>query len=340
MSISPSEISFIRQSCAADYRIDGRSNLQHRPYMLLSPSSSPILSNGSSRLFLPGSTTDILCSIKAELVHPPFRSTDGAIDLNVDILPYMPNLTDRKDIRNKEMEVSSMLTHLLLPHLLDRNVLVVLEGRFVWRLNIDIMVVHCDGNLIDACSIAVRGAMQNLRLPFVVAVQKVGEENGNRDPKRASDEIMVDGDIANSIIPDGVVNCPIIITVCLIPLTTVAVSQDEGNNSSRFAKKKQENVMIVDPSKQEEECASTKIIMSIDTLGNICGVQKYGSSSVLNANVSGNIDFGMLSQIQAVAVSSSASAFAMIKKNHLDADTSAGKSNEYNIFFRGLYELQ
>ena len=341
MSISPSEISFIRQSCADDFRMDGRSNLHHRPYTLLSPTSSPILSNGSSRLFLPASNTDILCSIKAELVHPPFIKSEGVIDLNVDILPYASLSKDRKDIRKEEQEVTSTLSHLLLPHLLNRNKLVVLKGRYVWRLNIDILVTHCDGNLIDACSMAIFGAIQNLRLPSVVPVEKVdhavnnGQATGGKK-SRASDEIMLDGDIANSVCPDGVLDCPIILTVCLIPIN----ANDCG--SVRRVKKKNESVMIVDGCRQEEMCASTKISISVDGKGNMCGIHKYGSSSVLG-NSLGNIKFDMLPKIQNVALSCAQSVFAMLKKSHDDNGAGKGLGNAedvYSNFFRGQFELQ
>ena len=238
MSISPSEITFIRQSCMANFRQDGRSNLQYRPYTLLSPTSSPILSNGSSRLLLPSSNTDMLCSIKAELVHPPFIKSEGVIDLNINVLPYASNASsqDRKANRRQEMEVASTLSHLLLPHLLNRNNLVVLEGRYVWRLNIDILVTHCDGNLMDACSMVIWGALQNLRLPSVVPIEKVasastsGGSGSGSSSKKTSDEIMLDGDIANSVTPDGVLDCPIVVTVCLIP--ALEPGEKEGTTST------------------------------------------------------------------------------------------------------------
>lgn len=344
MIISPSEISFVRQSCADNFRMDGRSNLHHRPYSLLSPTSSPILSNGSSRLFLPASNTDILCSIKAELVHPPFIKSEGVIDLNVDILPFASLSKDRKDIRKEEQEVTSTLTHLLLPHLLNRNKLVVLKGRYVWRLNIDILVTHCDGTLMDACSMAIFGAMQNLRLPSIIPVEKVdhgdGANNGQAGGKksRASDEIMLDGDIANSVCPDegGVLDCPVVLTVCLIPVNANDIA------SVRRVKKKNESVMIIDACRQEERCASTKISISVDGKGNVCGVHKYGSSSVLG-NSLGNIKFEMLPQIQNVAISCSQSVFAMLKKSHDDNGAGKGLGNAedvYSNFFRSQFELQ
>jgi exosome complex RNA-binding protein Rrp42 (RNase PH superfamily) len=300
----------------------------------------------------------MLCSIKAELVHPPFIKSEGVIDLNINVLPYASNASsqDRKANRRQEMEVASTLSHLLLPHLLNRNNLVVLEGRYVWRLNIDILVTHCDGNLMDACSMVIWGALQNLRLPSVVPIEKVasastsGGSGSGSSSKKTSDEIMLDGDIANSVTPDGVLDCPIVVTVCLIPALepdekegTTSTSTTSTMNTLRKVKKKHQNVMIVDAFRLEESCASTKVSISIDGAGNICGVHKYGSSSVLG-NSSGNLKFDMLPKIQSVALSCSQSAFAMLKKSHEDSGTStrtnANTESVYDNFFRGQFELQ
>lgn len=336
MSISQAEIKFIRQACASNFRSDGRSNITYRPYNLISPTTSPILSNGSSRLFLPASNTDILCSIKAEIVHPPFLKSEGVIDLNVDILPYASQSKDRKDIRAEEQELTSTLSNLLLPHLLNRDKLVVLRGRYVWRLNIDVLVTHCDGNLMDACSIAIYGAMQNLKLPSVVPVEKVDHavNTGKQQGKKASDEIMLDSDVANSVTPDGVLDCPIVVTICLMPLST---SQD----NVRKVSKKNESVMVVDCNRQEEACSTSRISFSIDRKGNISGIHKYGSSSVLT-NASSNIKFDMLVQIQNAALSCSRDLFQLLQKCQEKAANDSANTSEdaYANFFKGQFELQ
>ena len=275
------------------------------------------------------------------------------------------------------MEVASTLSHLLLPHLLDRNRLVVLEGRYVWRLNIDILVTHCDGNLMDACSMVIWGAMQNLRLPHVVPIDKVNPitdgANSSSDriylinrhhvgpidkvnpitdgansssSKKVSDEIMLDSDIANSVVPEGVLDCPVVVTVCLIPAFEPSDKEDAStststSNSLRKVKKKHNNVMIVDACRLEESCASTKVSISIDGSGNICGVHKFGTSSVLG-NSSGNIKFDQLPKIQNVALSCSRTTFAMLQKSREDGvnGTSTSSGNIYDNFFRGQFELQ
>ena len=388
--ISQSEISSILSACSNNFRFDGRSNLDIRPYTLLKSTSTdsssslstssttynheeitPILSNGSSRLCLPGSNTDIICSIKADIVHPPQYQVknEGLIELNIDILPFAStsstnNNMDRKSIRKEEMEVTSTLMHLLIPHLVDKEQLVIVKGRFVWRLYIDVFVMHCDGNLMDCCSMAIWGAMQNVKLPHVtpvVPVDKVGDDNDDNNVddngtatkrnmtkthgSKVSDELILDGDIAHAIVPDGVVHCPIVVTICLLPHTLGLNHSRSVSVPERYVTKGIESVLVVDATKQEESCASTKVSVSVDPRGNICGIHKYGNSSVLlsggNANgdsTGGTIPFDTLSKVQNSAILVSKSVFEMLKNDVFSSNKSGGGIT--NNFFRGHFELQ
>ena len=363
-TISQSEITSILSACTYNFRFDGRSNLHIRPYTLLKSTSTnsasneinkeitPILSNGSSRLLLPGSNTDIICSIKADIVRPPqYQSkSQGLIELNVDILPFASasSTMDRRTVRKEEMEITSTLMHLLIPHLVDKEQLVILKGRYVWRLYIDIMVMHCDGNLMDACSMAIWGAMQNVKLPLVVPVVPFDEDDEGKEGsqtssvkkgKKALDELMLDGDIANAIVPTGVLSCPIVVTICLLPKTSIT---SECTASERSVSKGSDFVMVVDTTKQEEACASTKVSVSVDPHGNICGIHKYGNSSVLlgNGGVNGSkgtISFAAISQIQKTAISVSKSVFTLLMTDSSDTQPIGTSTNN---FFRGHFELQ
>ena len=374
-TISQSEITSILSACTNNFRFDGRSNLHIRPYTLLKSTTTnsataneasasgsskevtPILSNGSSRLTLPGSNTDIICSIKADVVIPPQYQikNEGLIELNLDILPFASNSSsmDRRDVRKEEMEVKSTLMHLLIPFLVDKEQLVILKGRYVWRLYIDVLVMHCDGNLMDVCSMAIWGAMQNIKLPHVVPVVPFEKEDGGsngggtasaKTGKKALDELMLDGDFANAVVPHGVTNCPVVITVCLLPKNVTGLnggSADTNMATERVVSKGIGSVMVVDATRQEEACASTKVSVSIDPKGNICGVHKYGNSSVLlnsggEDSAVGTVPFSTLSQVQNTAIGVSKSVFDLLMVDSLESK-SVGITNN---FFRGHFELQ
>jgi len=288
------------------------------------------------------------------------KAETGVIDLNVDILPYASTFTERRDIKKEEQEVTSILTHLILPPFLTHgekggeNYLVVKEGKYVWRLNIDVMVIHCDGNLIDCCSMVIFGALQNLKLPRVMAVEHAMEhenDSGVVDKsggKRASDELMLDSDVANSVKLDNILldHCPIVVTLCLMPVVVDGTIMDD-----KRLRKKNDCVMVVDADRQEEMASSSKVSVSIDRKGNICGIHKYGTSSVLGGYFAGgNIKLDMLSKIQDIAATCSKTVFTVIlnPSNHKhgkgdDAAVAAlllNGEDEYTNFFKSQFELQ
>eukprot|EP00585_Thalassiosira_rotula_P009628 CAMPEP_0196146112 /NCGR_PEP_ID=MMETSP0910-20130528/22202_1 /TAXON_ID=49265 /ORGANISM="Thalassiosira rotula, Strain GSO102" /LENGTH=160 /DNA_ID=CAMNT_0041408251 /DNA_START=32 /DNA_END=511 /DNA_ORIENTATION=+ len=158
MAVSPSEAHYIIESCLTDFRIDGRTQLEHRPYTITNRSiksktnipnntnnktaPSLILSNGSSRIHLPGSATDILCSVKADLVHPsPSKPNEGVLELGVDLSLCGGGGTvggvaggasngggapkRRRQQREEESQITSLLQRLVLPHAVDYEKLVV-----------------------------------------------------------------------------------------------------------------------------------------------------------------------------------------------------------------------
>ena len=55
-----------------------------------------------------------------------------------------------------------------MPHAVDRRGLVVWPGRYVRRLWIDVVVIRADGCVLDACSVTIRAALIDARLPRVV----------------------------------------------------------------------------------------------------------------------------------------------------------------------------
>jgi len=268
------------------------------------------------------------------------------------------------------MEVASVLSHLLLPHVVHRPSLVVIKGRYVWRLNVDVLVLQCDGNLLDNCSLAIRGAVEDLRLPRVVPVAMEEEDRmrhkqvggGGGGKSNVSDDIMLDSDVAHSIRPEGADQCPIVVTVSLLPKFTgvetgsirrqrqpTLQDSDHGGGGSAIhkVKKRNDSIMIVDASRQEEACASTRVSVSVDPSGRICGVHKYGSSSstasLTGEGGGGTMPFGMLVKVGNVAIATS----KKITKSFQDEETVTGKgcgyndvSQQYGDLLRGKFELR
>ena len=320
--VSSAESRYIIDSCLDDFRIDGRSRTDHRPYAIsnrrssssssssnsisngnikiISTNTTPdlVLSNGSSRIHLPGSTTDVLCSVKADLVHPsPSRPDAGVCELSVDLSLCGDVLLGsggggggaggaaRRRRRQDESELSSLLTRLILPHAVDYSQLVVWAGRYVWRLSIDIVILRTDGCVLDACSMAIRAALIDSRLPRVKAVidgntddgrggkneMMGGEFGGAGGGMGGKNDLLVDGDISRARPPPGAESCPLVVTVSVLraPLPM-------NNNGSSMVQQQYRSIPIIDARTEEEVCATTRVCVSVDPKGIVCGVHTLG----------------------------------------------------------------
>ena len=338
-SISSGEIRFIVDGCFAGIRSDGRSTRNYRPY-IVTPSgaraaaiSNPsavsshvplVLSNGSSRVSLPGSDTDVICSVRADLVRPaPERPAEGTVELKVDLLPSGASASGgggrRK--RTEEMEITAILTSLQLPHAVDRSALCVVPGKYVWRLAVDVLVLTCDGNVIDVCAMAIRAAIRGTVLPMVTPVVKAGDDNravtsaGGRS--NLSDDFIVDGDIAKAAVLPGSDQCPVVVTAFVLEREKITSSGGGGSSSRRVGG----SVLIVDPVSDEEMCSTTRISVGVDPEGNICGVHKHGSAPVLGdeGNYAGCLQLGSLLEVTDLAISSSKKLLEVMTGGHAES---------------------
>mmetsp|Transcript_31191 Transcript_31191/g.56606 ORF Transcript_31191/g.56606 Transcript_31191/m.56606 type:complete len:391 (+) Transcript_31191:62-1234(+) len=308
MAVSSSEAHYIIESCLTDFRIDGRTQLEHRPYTITNRSTKSkttvpqnnapalILSNGSSRIHLPGSATDVLCSVKADLVHPsPSKPNEGVLELGVDLSLCGGGGTvgggssnssrggaQRRQQREEESQITSLLQRLVLPHAVDYKKLVVWPGRYVWRLAIDIVVLRCDGCVLDAASIAMREALGNTMLPRVQAVMEGADNDGGNGGSGSSskNDLMVDGDIKKAMPPAGAEDCPLVVTVSVLSAPPSAIAEavvgtsKSGSGSSN--KRHYRSISIIDARTEEEACASSRVCVSVDPHGMVCGVHTLG----------------------------------------------------------------
>ena len=225
MTISTSESEFITDGCRDGCRADGRSQKDFRPYS--SVVGDFALSHGSARIFLTTKETHLLVSIKADLVIPASSSpTKGLVEVHVDYIQGNNN--------SRDDNLGSTLSNLLVPHLVDTKNLCVSANYFVWKLNIDLVIITSSGgSLIDACSQGIRAALQQTLLPRLSVIP--ASEGMGKKPT-----IQVDSDIkvANHI--TGVEQVPVIVTVSLL-------------------RKRDTPVMIVDATIEEEACAFARV---------------------------------------------------------------------------------
>jgi exosome complex component RRP42 len=319
--ISSSERQFILEGCRDNCRQDGRKRDEARSYCVVGSDSSSsssssfqydsqrqqlqpplVLSNGSARLLLPTGATDLVCSVRAELVQPALdRPNAGVLEIQID--------TTQKGSRNSYIEeLESTLSRLLPSHLVNLQHLCVVPSHYVWRLNIDLLIVAASGgSLVDACSLVIRAALRNVKLPSVSTLARNDPSRGGGGGKDDNKpELAVDADIAAAKAIPGVDQAPEVVTVTVLRCS----SQIPGAHHH-----KPTTILLLDATVEEEACAFAQVHLALDRSNPsepaICAIHKAGG---------GSLPFGLLQDVTALALQTSISTFTAENKHHLLQD--------------------
>jgi len=305
--------------CRQDCRLDGRTCHEVRPYVLVEAAEDPlILSHGSARLQSAnachdGGSTELLCSVKAELVQPALNQPEqGDVEIHVDTLAagISRRLCD---------DLEATLTHLLGDSVVDTRALCVLPHVYAWRLQIDVYVVSHAGSLLDAASRVVRAALRCTKLPTVDVLPTASHESINQESAdvtsstATSASVVVDGDIHHASSLPGVDDGPVIVTV------TVLQSLDAGNRPVTS--------LVLDATVAEESCAVAQVHVSV--------VQRHGDNPTITAirkTGTGGLPVALLPEITKLAIKSATNDDAFVRK------TSSEPSSTWLL--QGLYQLQ
>lgn len=139
------------------------------------------------------------------------------------------------------------------------------ERQAQWRVFDFLQILECGGNLFDTVSLAVKAALFNTKIPKVSAVQVDG---GNIELE-LSDDIHD----CNRL---SVARMPLLVTLCKI-----------GDHS------------VVDPSAEEEECASAKLVVGVSYAeaadeGFVTMLRTSGAGSFLHSTLKETIKLGVM----------------------------------------------
>lgn len=281
-----SEREFILDGCRDDCRIDGRTRNEFRSYTIITSTrfdkdkkpqhnqqQQPlVLSNGSARLISAANggcnSLHVLCSVKAEIVQPSLnRLNEGIVQLYVDGFTSASFGGSSTSIgsgnkRRKEEEIQSLLSKLILDHVVDKKALCIVPGQYVWKIHIDLYFLSASaGSILDSSSHVIRAALQNTFLPSVTAVNVASTttnniNNNNNNAKNESSnrfDVVVDGDITSAVTPPGVHTAPIVVTVTIMKCKDLSISNG-------LAK---QYVFIVDATAHEEACSYAQVRISL-----------------------------------------------------------------------------
>lgn len=161
-------------------RLDGRSLTEYRQPINVELGIS-WTAEGSARVTI--GKTEVLAGVKLSLEKPYNDTPDqGGIMINAELTPMSSEEYERGPPGIKAIELSRVTDRgIREAKAIDMKKLCVTPGEKAWFVIIDIVTVNDDGNLFDACGMAVLAALKAARFPVV------DEETGAINYKEKTD---------------------------------------------------------------------------------------------------------------------------------------------------------
>ncbi|CAG5135188.1 unnamed protein product [Candidula unifasciata] len=245
--VQPKE--YYKRFLEKDVRPDNRELAEFRPVVL---NIGCVTTAEGSALIKIGNTT-VICGVKAELAKPDAdQPKDGFIVPNVE-LPPLCSSNFRPGPPGEQAQVLSqtMADVIADSQCLLSESLCICPGKLVWVLHIDLVCLDYDGNVMDACMVALVSALRNTVLPKVT----VDEETGD-------------------IQTDPTTRVPLQVTCC--PVATTFIVFDN-------------KLLLVDPTREEESMATGAV--TIVTEGdNLCSIYKPGGTPLTENQIDNCIE--------------------------------------------------
>jgi len=249
----------LRRYLSAQFRPDGRGLTTTRKTVV----KRRVLSTTPSSALCTIGNTKVLCGVRLEVAAPNLVPQAGVVNEptgQIQIAVEIPALCasakrsagssavvgGRNSSRNVDAQsLARFLTTCVVDsEMLDLRQLVIEEGVSVWLLRVDVVCLDNDGNLRDAALLAVVNALSTVRLP----------QTHVTDEKRVYIVEESDGGVAK----------PLTLRDSIYPLTFAIV----------------EDHLLIDPSGDEEEYASTVFTIVSRSDGTIVGIDKAGGQAL------------------------------------------------------------
>ena len=124
--------------------------------------------------------TKVIAGVKAQIGSPfPDTPDSGVVTTTVELVPIASPIFESGPPRAKAIELARVTDRAIRESkCVNNDSLVIISGKKVWIIFIDLYVLDHDGNLFDACNIAAVAALMNAQLPDFKIVT---DEEGNED---------------------------------------------------------------------------------------------------------------------------------------------------------------
>ncbi|XP_033631740.1 exosome complex component RRP43-like [Asterias rubens] len=231
-------VEYYRTFIKEDIRPDGRELGEIRPTIL---NVGSITTADGSALVKLGNTTCI-CGVKAEFCTPEEDQPKcGIVVPNVELPPLCSSQFKPGPPSEKAQVISQLIADVINnAKCIDKESLCIVESKLCWVLFCDIVCLDYDGNIVDACLIALMAALKN------VLLREVTIDEESQLPVTSSDKIV----------PLSINSTPV--------ATSFAIFDDA--------------VLLADPT-NEEECIATGMVTVVVTEdGNLQALHKPGGS--------------------------------------------------------------
>ncbi|XP_077402684.1 exosome complex component RRP43 isoform X1 [Vanacampus margaritifer] len=226
--------SFLKENC----RPDGRELPEFRTTTVNIGSIST--ADGSALVKL-GNTT-VICGVKAELANPSVEAPGkGFIVPNVDLPPLCSSQFRPGPPGEQAQAASQFMADIIeSSEVLQTEDLCIERGKLSWSLYCDLMCLDYDGNVLDACTLALLAALKNTNLPEVSVNGETGAPQVDLGKRRGL----------------KIGQHPVAASFCVF---------DEA-------------ILLADPTAEEERLATARLTVVTNEDGRVCSVHKPGGT--------------------------------------------------------------
>lgn len=270
-SLSLNEKAFLRSSALSSpaLRVDGRRENDLRKIRL----QLGRWDNGAECTVQWGVGTRVTAMCTADLVPPSQdRPNEGIVNFAVDLSPMSatsfrqappvstapasqtiintrgPNFSDRDQRLLSNRILRSIERIVVIGGALDTEALVLIPGKWVWRLTVSLTVLDDGGNVVDACVLSAMAALRHYRKPQVDLSSNAEDNTASVDVPTLPTLIP---STAKEATPLPLHHTPLSVSFALIP-------PEEGAPSADVA-------ALLDPTNREELVQSGSLTIAMNT---------------------------------------------------------------------------
>ncbi|KAF5179117.1 Exosome complex component rrp42 [Thalictrum thalictroides] len=239
------EKKFIETALLSDLRVDGRRPFDYRRLTIKFGKD-----DGSSEVQL--GQTHVMGFVSSQMVQPyRERPNEGTLSIYTEFSPMADPSFEAGRPGESAIELGRIIDRgLRESRAVDTESLCVLAGKLVWAIRVDLHILDNGGNLVDAANVAALAALMTFRRPECT----LGGEDGQ--------EVVIHPPEENDPLPLIIHHLPIAVTFAFL---------GDGN------------IVVIDPSHNEEAVMGGRMTATLNTNGDICAVQKAGGDGVLQS---------------------------------------------------------